>query len=133
MKIKNKTNRKSRIDMLPLIDVIFLLLIFFIYAMLSMAIHKGLKLDLPKAGNLTIEKKIVLAVSVKKDGSVYINKKKSSLAFLESELKKEWTNKKNKEVLLFADKDISYQKLFNVLEKINFAGFTKISLQAESN
>ena len=35
--------KKARVEMLPLIDVVFLLLVFFIYAMLSMVLHRGLR------------------------------------------------------------------------------------------
>ena len=132
MKIRNKINKKSNIDMLPLIDVVFLLLVFFIYAMLSMAVHKGLNLDLPKAGNLDMKKEALLSVSIKKNGNIYVNKKKIDIKNIGRKLIEEAKNDKKKEILLFADKNISYQKLFNVLEKINFAGFKKISLQAEA-
>ncbi|MBW1821228.1 MAG: biopolymer transporter ExbD, partial [Deltaproteobacteria bacterium] len=42
MKLKLYKTKNPRIEMLPLIDVVFLLLVFFIYAMLSMAVHRGL-------------------------------------------------------------------------------------------
>ncbi len=47
MKLNLDTQRKVRIEMLPLIDIVFLLLVFFIYAMLSMAVHRGLPVVLP--------------------------------------------------------------------------------------
>ena len=40
-------SRRARIEMLPLIDIVFLLLVFFIYAMLSMAVHRSLPVSLP--------------------------------------------------------------------------------------
>ncbi|MBC2711802.1 MAG: biopolymer transporter ExbD [Desulfosarcina sp.] len=47
MKVDLGNHRKARIDMLPLIDIVFLLLVFFIYAMLSMAVHHALPVALP--------------------------------------------------------------------------------------
>jgi biopolymer transport protein ExbD len=47
MKIHLPATKKARIEMLPLIDIVFLLLVFFIYAMLSMAVHRGLPVELP--------------------------------------------------------------------------------------
>ena len=41
MKLSLQSNRKARIEMLPLIDIVFLVLVFFIYAMLAMAVHRG--------------------------------------------------------------------------------------------
>ena len=46
MKIQLPAIKKARIEMLPLIDIVFLLLVFFIYAMLSMAVHRGLPVEL---------------------------------------------------------------------------------------
>jgi biopolymer transport protein ExbD len=57
MKVKlPTTSRKSRVEIIPLIDVVFLLLVVFIYTMLSMAVHRGLNLNLPKSESAEIEK-----------------------------------------------------------------------------
>ena len=48
-------NRRARIEMLPLIDIVFLLLVFFIYAMLSMVAHRGMKVERYLASDLTAE------------------------------------------------------------------------------
>jgi biopolymer transport protein ExbD len=40
--------RKARIEMVPLIDCMFLLLVFFMYAMVSMTVHRGIRVNLPK-------------------------------------------------------------------------------------
>ncbi len=43
-------NRGARLEMIPLMDVIFLLLVYFIYAMFTMSTHQGIQVDLPRAG-----------------------------------------------------------------------------------
>jgi biopolymer transport protein ExbD len=43
------SHKRARIEMIALIDVVFLLLVFFIYAMLSMTVFRGLELNLPRA------------------------------------------------------------------------------------
>ena len=65
--------------MLPLIDIVFLLLVVFIYTMLSMAVHKGMEVNLPRSSVADIEKHLVLSVTVKKDGSIYLDKEKVRL------------------------------------------------------
>ncbi|MFN2368934.1 MAG: ExbD/TolR family protein [Desulfurivibrionaceae bacterium] len=65
MKINLPRKRKARIEMLPLIDIVFLLLVFFIYAMLSMAVHRGLAVDLPVSAAAAPEKELILSVTVK--------------------------------------------------------------------
>jgi len=48
-------NRGARLEMIPLMDVIFLLLVFFIYAMFTMSTHHGIHVDLPRAGGNAVE------------------------------------------------------------------------------
>jgi biopolymer transport protein ExbD len=133
MKVKlPTTSRKSRVEMIPLIDVVFLLLVVFIYTMLSMAVHRGLNLNLPKSESAEIEKQVMLSVSIDESGHVYIDKERVELEALTGRLASMTNNQKNPGVLLFADKVITYQELFRVLDKIRDAGLTRISLQAEA-
>jgi len=131
MKLSLQSNRKARIEMLPLIDIVFLVLVFFIYAMLSMAVHRGLPVILPLSSTAKIDKTIVLSVTVKADGTVFVDKKAIPLDDLAEVLKRAVKEHKEAGVLLFADRDLLYQKLFKVMDSIRMAGITKISLQAE--
>ena len=133
MKINLQANKKARIEMLPLIDIVFLLLVFFIYAMLSMAVHRGLPVALPTSSSALIDKELVLSVTVKTDGTIYINRDQIPLNDLTSALKNKTKEYKEPGVLLFADRDLSYQKLFSVMDQIRTAGINRISLQAEVN
>ena len=65
--------KKARVEMLPLIDVVFLLLVFFIYAMLSMVVHHGLKVDLPSAGSFSLEKEDYIAITIDADNHLFLN------------------------------------------------------------
>lgn len=65
--------KKARVEMLPLIDVVFLLLVFFIYAMLSMVVHHGLKVDLPTAGSVSLEKEDYIAITIDADNHLFLN------------------------------------------------------------
>ena len=65
--------RKARIEMLPLIDVVFLLLVFFIYAMVSMVVHHGIKIELPSSVTAVLEQDSHIAISIAADNSVYLN------------------------------------------------------------
>ncbi len=136
MKLHRRYKRKAaRIEMVPLIDIVFLLLVFFIYAMLSMAVHRGMKVELPESANSVSSEEVPLSVSVQViNGSsvIYLNQEQISLDDLENQLRIQSVDmKQDKEVLLFADKSVSYQQLYTVLDRINGAGITAISLQAE--
>ena len=132
MKVEIPVTKKSRIEMLPLIDVVFLLLVVFIYTMLSMAVHKGLNVNLPKSEAAVIEKQLILSVTIDEKGLIYIDKQKTDLEELTETLEALTREKKNPGVLLFADRNIPYQDLFKVLDRIRLAGLNRISLQAEA-
>ena len=131
MKVNLPGSRRARIEMLPLIDIVFLLLVFFIYAMLSMAVHRGLPVVLPESTTAKIDKDLIISVTVMKDGTIYLDQESLTLADLGPILRQRGRGAGERGVLLFADRDLSYQKLFAVLDTIRQAGLTRISLQAE--
>ena len=119
--------------MLPLIDIVFLLLVFFIYAMLSMAVHKALPVALPNSDTAKIHKQMVLSVTVDSEGVIHVDKDPVPLQSLAVILKAKAGKTDKPGVLLFADKDLSYQDLFRVLDQITVAGIDRVSLQAETD
>ena len=133
MKVALPARRKSRIEMIPLIDIVFLLLVVFIYTMLSMAVHRGLQVALPTSATTEIEKNLVLSVSIDRSGAVYVDREPVELEELTRALTARAEGQDNPGVLLFADKEVDYQDLFRVLDRIKLAGLHKISLQAEGN
>ncbi|MGA8240664.1 MAG: biopolymer transporter ExbD [Desulfobacterales bacterium] len=131
MKTNFRNTKKARIEMLPMIDCVFLLLVFFIYAMLSMAVHRGLPVNLPASKTVKIDKKLVLAVTISADGSIFVDKEPVELNRLTTVLQAKATGQEQPGVLLFADRNLTYQSLFEVLDQIRQAGLNRISLQAE--
>jgi biopolymer transport protein ExbD len=131
MKLHRPQIRKPRIEMLPLIDIVFLVLVVFIYAMLSMAVHRGLPVTLPQSAATSLENETVLSVSIRADGSVFIDREPVDPEQLSSRLAALAASEKQAGVLLFADRNLSYQHLFGVLDQVRKAGLEKISLQAE--
>jgi biopolymer transport protein ExbD len=131
MKVDFQTGKKVRIEMLPLIDIVFLLLVFFIYAMLSMAVHRGLPILLPTSSSADIDKSLLLSVTIKSDGTLFVDKEQIDLNDLAAVLKRKTGEDKEPGVLLFAESSLSYQNLFRVLDKIRMADIHRISLQAD--
>lgn len=141
MKLKARTWKKPRIEMLPLIDVVFLLLVVFLYAMLSMAVHRGLPVSLPSSRAAEPEQAMTLSVTVRqqqgRDMALFVNREPVALADLGRVLREgragmEKSGQGGPGVLLFADKHISYQQIFVVLDSIRSAGIADVSLQAET-
>ena len=128
-------SKKPRIEMLPLIDIVFLLLVFFIYAMLSMAVHRSLPVSLPVSSTAEVHTELNLAVTVNKNGEIYVDKMQVSQIELQRVLqeKMQSVGADALQVDLFADKALSYQELYNVLDLIRTSGVSNVSLQSGTN
>jgi biopolymer transport protein ExbD len=68
----SRKKRYARLEMTPLMDVMFLVLVFFIYSIFDMAVHKGLKVDLPTTGGVA-EKGERIVITIKPDDTVQFN------------------------------------------------------------
>ena len=127
--------KKPRIEMLPLIDIVFLLLIFFIFAMLSMAVHRSLPVSLPVSSAAQIDTEQSFTISVRKNGEIFLDNSRISLEELQVVLQdkaQKATDGKAVQVDLFADEALSYQELYRILDIIRTAGISNVSLQAGS-
>ena len=67
-----KRRRGARLEMTSLMDVMFLVLVFFIYCIFDMAVHKGLKVDLPNAAGAD-EKGERIVVTIRADDTMQLN------------------------------------------------------------
>jgi biopolymer transport protein ExbD len=130
MKVNLGSRRRARIEILPLIDIVFLLLVFFIYAMLSMAVHRGVPVNLPTSSSARIERESLLSVTIKQSGEILVDTHRVALKDLARLLEVRARAHRSPGVLLFADKTVSYQLLVHVLDQIRAAGLSRISLQA---
>jgi biopolymer transport protein ExbD len=74
MKIKIPESSKVRIEIVPLIDVMFLVLASFVYATLSMAIHKGIVVKLPFSKVVEVQEQGKISVAIDENGIVYVEK-----------------------------------------------------------
>ena len=136
MKLSNRSMAPPRVEMLPLIDIVFLLLVFFIYAMLSMAVHHGQQVDLPESGTAGLETADAIGITIQAANGglkLFVDEESVELPELEQllEKKKVASKDKNPDVQIFADKSVPYQGLFQVLDRVKQAGLTSISLQAD--
>jgi len=131
MKVSLQAKRKSRIEMIPLIDLMFLLLVSFVYGVFFMSVHRGVQVALPLSSTAKIEKQLTLTLSIQADGTLFLDKEPVTLENLGEALKLRAMENKETGVLLSADKNLPYQKLYTVLDLIRMAGLSQVSLQAE--
>lgn len=132
MKIKRRVGKPPRIEMLPLIDAVFLLLVFFIYAMMSMSVQHGLQLQMPVSSQADTSVPGAIGVSLRggeKGLQLYVNKDEVSLADLGRQLRQQIGHGSQQPVLVYGEAGVSYQQLFTVLDELKKNGIEKVSLQ----
>ena len=109
-------------------DVMFLVLVFFIYCIFDMAVHRGLKVDLPRTGG-AMEKGERLVVTIKADDSMQLNGMDMPSAEIVSRVKELNAVKMNLPVIISGDRKSSLGAGIELLGELKSAGVEKASFQ----
>ena len=123
----------SQINILPMIDIIFVILSFFIVSSLYLVKLETIPVNLPNAESSNQEKDPVIVVTLNMENKVFINEEIIDLILLENELRSRVTNSNNKKVVLRADKSINYGKVISILDVMRKIENLKIGVSTESN
>jgi biopolymer transport protein ExbD len=131
MRIRREFTRRPRIEMIPLIDVVFLLLVFFIYSMFSMTIHRGLPVNLPTASTATIDKETFITITLQRDGQLFLEDRAVDTRTLPDFLIEQREKNPNVKVYLRADREVSYHRAVEVMDLVRSAGINKLALETQ--
>ena len=124
--------RKARIEIIPLIDVVFFLLATFVMVSMSMVKNQGLQVRLPSAVTALPEaRKFSVTVTITEGGDVYLNKEKLYLEDLKIRLSDMKTDSDLK-VFINGDERAFFGQAVEILDEIRSLGITKVSIQTRS-
>ena len=123
-----KKNRQVRLEMTSLMDVMFLVLVFFIYCIFDMAVHKGLKVDLPNAAGAD-EKGERIVITIKADDSIQLNGMEMKKEDAVSRVKELNAVKMKLPVLISGDRKSSLGVGIELLSDLKAAGVERASFQ----
>ena len=129
--LKEDINNKNKIDILPMIDIIFSILAFLIISSLYLTSVDTISVDLPKASNSIKQNNKSVYISIDKAGNLFINKEVIQLEQLKLKITKLIDESRNP-IVLNADRDISYGYLINVLDVLRSIDGLKIALSIKS-
>ena len=117
-----------RLELTPLMDVMFLVLVFFIYCIFDMAVHKGLKVELPRTGG-AMEKGERIVVTIKADDSMQLNGMDMPRSEIVSRVRELNAVKMDLPVLISGDRKSSLGAGIELLGELKAAGVEKASFQ----
>jgi biopolymer transport protein ExbD len=129
MIFKKRETDDYSLSMTPLIDVVFLLLIFFMVSTQFIDFSRRMDIQLPdsKAGAVD-EKILVLTVEMTKEGRMFLNGEETSLDRLESQIRADQTRHAKKSAVIRADKSLPYGEVVEVMGIFQHQGIKDIGI-----
>ncbi|SEJ85905.1 biopolymer transport protein ExbD [Propionispira arboris] len=123
---------KPEVMIIPMIDIMFFLLVFFMLSTLYMVNLKTIPVDMPKADHAEMQTSVTYLVTMKKDGSLWLEDKEIDEKTLLVQAKNE--NKKNPKfaLVLRADQQLDYGKIVVFLDHLKAQGILHFGLAADS-
>ena len=123
--VKVNSKKKIKVNIIPLIDIIFLMLVFF---MLATNFEKNKQIDLSIAGDMKSENKsnLILEIIIKNDRSFLINKKQVEKEKVETKVIEIWNTKKYKEIFILNEKSSIVQDLVFLIDILKNNNIKKI-------
>ena len=125
-------DENSQINILPMIDIIFVILSFFIVSSLYLVKLETIPVNLPSAETSNQEKDSLIVVTLNLDNKIFIDDKFIDISILENKLRSQLKVSKNKKVILRADKGIKYGKVISILDILRKIENIKIGVSTES-
>jgi biopolymer transport protein ExbD len=129
MRLPRRSRKKARIEIIPMIDTMFFLLVFFMVATLSMAFQRGLPVNLPYAATARDEIRDVVTITLTKDGKLFCDREP---VFSTAEVAARLLDRKKAEtvpsVVVNADRDVEHGKVIDLMDAVRQTGVTKIAI-----
>mgnify|MGYP001092349132 CR=1 FL=1 len=127
MKLESmNVEKKPKIMIIPMIDIIFFLLVFFMMSMLSMVVN------LPQTATAKVNVEQTLPISITSDGTIYVEKEKISKDDFRRRMEIEKGRNPDLSVVLRADSKSEHGDFVFVLDQLKSVGISKVGIATES-
>ena len=123
---------KPEVMIIPMIDIMFFLLVFFMLSTLYMVDLKTIPVNMPKVQNAQSQTNVNYLVTMKADGTLYLENKLIDEDTLLQGAKEKYEKNNNFAVVIRADESIDYGKIMVLLDKFKAIGITKFGLATET-
>ena len=131
IKLKTKRNKMPAIMLSPMIDMMFLLLIFFIVSTMQMTELKTIPVKLPVATESVIQNTAKFTVTIKDDGAYWLQDKVISKQDLVNKAREEQKKDEKFHVVIRADENVQYKAVIGLLDSFKKAGVSRVGLATE--
>lgn len=129
---RSYAKRRARIEIIPLIDIIFFLLATFVMVSLSMIKNEGIPVNLPSAQTAVSQlHKDSVTVSVTRNGEIFMDKVKVTEAGLKEKLRLWEKNEADPKVFIHGDENVPFKFMMQVMDAARSVGIVKVAMQTQ--
>jgi biopolymer transport protein ExbD len=128
MRLPAFAKKKPRIEIIPMIDTMFFLLVFFMIATLAMTIQHGMPVSLPTAESSTDKIAEHVSLTLTREGRLYYNKEAITLQELEMRLANLQQSSSDPSLLINADEQVPHGRVIKVMDLIRMSGITTMGI-----
>ncbi|MEG3918353.1 MULTISPECIES: biopolymer transporter ExbD [unclassified Microcoleus] len=119
MRLPDEPESIAQINIVPLIDVTFAILTFFIVSSLSLSKSEGLPVNLPKAATSQVQDSpSKITVTIDPNGKLRVDKKSVNLDQIESTVRQTMGSNQNSLIVLNADKSVNHGNVVEVMDRL---------------
>lgn len=127
-----RTTNKPKLMIIPMIDTIFFLLVFFMMSMLSMVVQKSMPVNLPTATASSVDLQRKIPITITADGKIYVEQDAYDLNGMAKRLEAEKAKGGDLTIILRADQRAQYGEFVQVLDTLKNMQLNKIAVATES-
>ena len=128
---KHRTGKKPVFMIIPMIDIIFFLLVFFMMNSLQTVAQKALAVQLPQAQSASAPAQLPIIMTLDEEGHITIDNKPVSITESATIMKQHMQENANAAVVLRADKRTAHGQVVAVMDMLKTSGVTRLSIAAE--
>lgn len=131
MSLRARRAKGGSLDITPLVDMVFLLIIFFLLST-TFIVTPGVRIDLPAGSSQKIHKeRKEITLSIDQSGIVYLNKEPLDIATLTSRLAASAQEDRDTTVLIRGDTNTAFGQVVELLDTIKHAGLHRIAIMTQ--
>ncbi len=129
---KNKNKEETEINLTPMLDVVFIMLIFFIVTT-SFVKEAGIEVNRPSAKTSQQKSKANILIAIKNNDEIWIDKRMVDIRAIRSNIERLKASNAQNSVVVQSDKDARTGILVKVMDQVRLAGIHNISISTLKN
>lgn len=131
MRLPDEPETPFQINIVPMIDVIFAILVFFVISTLYLTRSQGLPVNLPKAVTTQPLRQTQINVTINANGQIALNRKLIKLQNLEDGVRSIVKPNAESTVVINADEKVPYGRVVSVMDRLNQITGVKLAIAVQ--